>query len=145
LEARTKPRGRRGVDDSPLALLILDLDDFKGVNDGHGHQVGDAVLREAAERISAILRSTDTIARIGGDEFAVIAPRAKGEGEKKMAEPIRTAVLAGREDSETPKPSASVGWAVFPEDGGDFETLMHVADQRMLRLKRRSAQVTLGL
>jgi diguanylate cyclase (GGDEF)-like protein len=145
LEARVKPRGRRGLDQSPLALLILDLDDFKGVNDDHGHQVGDAVLREAAERVASILRSTDTIARIGGDEFAVIAPGARGEGAERMAEAIRDAVLTGREDSTTPKPTASIGWAVFPDDGRDFETLMRVADERMMRLKRRSAHVTLGL
>ena len=80
LERRTRPFGRRGLDASPLALLILDLDDFKGVNDRHGHQVGDAVLQEAAARALSVLRSTDTLARIGGDEFAIIAPGAHGDG-----------------------------------------------------------------
>jgi diguanylate cyclase (GGDEF)-like protein len=135
LAARTHPRGRRGVDESPLALLILDIDDFKGINDEHGHQVGDAVLREAATRIHAILRSTDTLARIGGDEFAVIAPGAKGEGAQRMAEAISTAVGLHESDRRGPVPTASVGWAVFPADGTDFETLMHAADERMLTLK----------
>lgn len=136
LEARTAPRGgRRGADDSPLALLLLDLDDFKGVNDRHGHQVGDAVLREAAARTYAILRSTDTLARIGGDEFAVIAPGAHGEGAQRMAEAIRTAVGLRESDAPGPVPAASVGWAVFPDDGSDYETLMRVADGRMLDLK----------
>jgi diguanylate cyclase (GGDEF)-like protein len=136
LAARTQPRGgRRDADDSPLALLILDLDDFKGVNDHHGHQVGDAVLREAAARAGSILRSTDTLARIGGDEFAVIAPGAHGEGAERMAEAIRTAVSLRGSDGRGPVPSASVGWAVFPHDGTDFETLMRAADERMLRLK----------
>ncbi len=144
LAARTNPGGRREADDSPLALLVLDLDDFKGVNDQHGHQVGDAVLCAAATRAGAILRSTDSLARIGGDEFAVIAPGAHGEGAQRMAEAIRTAVGLRESDAPGPIPSASVGWAVFPEDGGDYETLMRVADERMLELKGRSKQLALG-
>jgi diguanylate cyclase (GGDEF)-like protein len=136
LAARLGPRGgRREGDESPLALLLLDLDNFKGVNDRHGHQVGDAVLCEAAERAHSILRSTDTLARIGGDEFAVIAPGAHGEGARRMAEAIRAAVSAGQPGSRAPTPSASIGWAIFPDDGEDFETLMRVADERMLDLK----------
>jgi diguanylate cyclase (GGDEF)-like protein len=145
LSARTAPRrGRREADDSPLALLILDLDDFKGVNDQHGHQVGDAVLCRAAERAHSILRSTDTLARIGGDEFAVIAPGAHGEGARRMAEAIRTAVGVHEPGSKGPTPSASIGWAIFPKDGGDFETLMRVADERMLSRKRADSRVVLG-
>jgi diguanylate cyclase (GGDEF)-like protein len=140
LAARTAPGGRREADVSPLALMILDLDDFKGVNDRHGHQAGDAVLRTAAERAGSILRATDTLARIGGDEFAVIAPGAHGEGAERMAEAIRTAVALGGSDAGGPVPSASVGWAVFPADGTDFETLMHVADERMLELKGKRRQ-----
>jgi diguanylate cyclase (GGDEF)-like protein len=135
IAARAEPGGRRQADESPLALLVLDLDDFKGVNDRHGHQVGDAVLRQAAGRAQAMLRSTDTLARIGGDEFAVIAPGAHGEGAQRMAEAIRTAVGAREPDAPGPAPSASVGWAVFPDDGEDFETLLHAADERMLGLK----------
>lgn len=145
LEARLLPRGgRRKADESPLALLVLDLDDFKGINDEHGHQVGDAVLCEAANRAAAILRSTDTLTRIGGDEFAVIAPGAHGEGAQRMAEAIRTAVGLRESDAPGPIPSASVGWAVFPDDGRDYETLMRVADERMLELKDRSKQLALG-
>jgi diguanylate cyclase (GGDEF)-like protein len=136
LAARTDPRGgRRTADDSPLALLILDLDHFKSVNDEYGHQVGDAVLREAVARAATMLRSTDTLTRIGGDEFAVIAPAAHGEGARRMAEAIRSAVGLHEPGSDTPTATASIGWAVFPDDGEDFETLMHCADQRMLRLK----------
>ncbi len=136
LAARTLPRGgRRQADETPLALLIFDLDDFKGVNDRYGHQVGDAVLREAASRAQSMLRSTDSLARIGGDEFAIIAPGAQGENARRIAESIRTAVSAHDPGEPGPAPSASIGWAVFPEDGADFETLMHRADQRMMRLK----------
>ena len=134
LAARVDPRGRRDADDSPLAVLIFDLDDFKGINDRYGHQVGDSVLREATARARSMLRSTDSLARIGGDEFAVIAPGAQGENAQRMAESIRTAVSA-HEPGKGPTPTASIGWAVFPEDGEDFETLMHCADQRMMKLK----------
>jgi diguanylate cyclase (GGDEF)-like protein len=143
IAARTTPRGRRGIDESPLALLILDLDDFKGVNDRHGHQVGDIVLREAARRIGAILRSTDTLSRIGGDEFAVIAPGAHGEGAQRMAEAIGTAVGLHESDAPGPVPTASVGWAVFPEDGTSFESLLSAADERMLEFKRKRSKLAL--
>lgn len=136
LERRTPPFGRRELDPGPLALLILDVDDFKGVNDRHGHQVGDAVLQEVTARILSVLRSTDTLARIGGDEFAIIAPGAHGEGAARMAEAVRGAVALGDAAADLPSPSASVGWAVFPDDGQDFETLMRSADDCMLRIKR---------
>lgn len=127
---------QRGIDRTPLALLLLDLDDLKGINDNYGHPVGDAVLRQVAERAQSILRSTDTLARIGGDEFAVIAPGAHGEGARLMGEAVASAISTHYSDSGTPAPSVSVGWAVFPEDGEDFETLVRAADERMLSRKR---------
>jgi diguanylate cyclase (GGDEF)-like protein len=144
LSARAHPRhGRRDGDAGPLALLLLDLDDFKRVNDRYGHQVGDAVLVEVAARVHAILRSTDTLARIGGDEFAVIAPGARGEGARRIAEGIQAAVGVRAAGTEGPTATASIGWAVFPEDGEDFETLMRAADERMLRLKRNGSPFAL--
>jgi diguanylate cyclase (GGDEF)-like protein len=140
LERRTRRRGRREPDSSPLALLIFDLDDFKGVNDSHGHQVGDAVLQLATERVDAVLRTTDTLARIGGDEFAIIAPGTRAPGAVQLAESVRAAVGAGRPEAGVPAPSTSVGWAVFPDDGEDFESLMRLADDRMLRIKRELAR-----
>jgi diguanylate cyclase (GGDEF)-like protein len=140
IAARTRPRGgRRQADGSPLALLILDVDDFKGINDNFGHPVGDAVLCQVAERTQSMLRSTDTFARLGGDEFAIVAPGAHGESARLLAESICNAVSIHHSDSGTPAPSASVGWAIFPEDGGDFETLIRAADERMLKLKRSRA------
>jgi diguanylate cyclase (GGDEF)-like protein len=146
LVARTPPSGgRRKADQSPLALLILDLDDFKGINDNHGHPVGDAVLCEVAERAGSILRSSDTLARIGGDEFAVIAPGAHEEAARLMAEAISDAVATHYSDSGIPAPSASVGWAIFPDDGEDFETLIRAADDRMLNRKRGLERVALSV
>lgn len=144
LERRRHALGRRSDDDSPLALLLFDLDDFKGVNDKHGHQVGDAVLHKAAARAQEMLRPTDTLARIGGDEFAVIAPGAHGEGAQRMAEAIGSAVAMREPGSPAPAPSASIGWAVFPDDGHDFETLMRAADERMMNLKRQGTQLVLS-
>jgi len=144
LAARNRPRGgRREADLTPLALLIFDLDDFKGVNDHHGHQVGDTVLCEAAARARSILRSTDTLARIGGDEFAVVAPGAHGDGARRMAESIQAAISLADPGSGAPTPTASIGWAVFPEDGTDLESLMHSADERMLSFKHGGDQLAL--
>jgi diguanylate cyclase (GGDEF)-like protein len=135
LGRRAASRGRREGDGEPLALLVVDLDDFKAINDEHGHPTGDAVLAQTAQRVSAVLRSTDMLARIGGDEFAVIAPGAQGEGAERMAEAVGTAVAVGERRDGVPEPGASVGLAVFPEDGEDYETLMRAADQRLLRRK----------
>jgi diguanylate cyclase (GGDEF)-like protein len=137
LEKRSQPTGgRRKADQTPLALLIIDLDDFKGINDNYGHPVGDAVLCQVAERAESVLRSTDTFARLGGDEFAVIAPGAHGDGVRTLAKSVCDAIGTHYSDAGTPAPSASIGWAVFPEDGEDFETLIHAADERMLSSKR---------
>ncbi len=136
LAVRLRPGGGRRVDETPLALLIIDLDDFKGINDNHGHPVGDAVLCQVAERTQSTLRATDTLARIGGDEFAVVFPGADADGAKKLAEAICHAVSTHYSDAGTPAPSTSIGWAVFPEDGRDFEALIRAADGRMLRRKR---------
>ena len=133
-----------GADKRPLGLLLLDLDDLKGINDNHGHPVGDAVLQQVAERAQSILRSTDTIARIGGDEFAVIAPGAHGEGARLLGEAVRSAIGTHYSDAGTPAPSVSVGWAVFPEDGEDFASLIRAADQRMLSSKRAGRAVSVA-
>jgi diguanylate cyclase (GGDEF)-like protein len=139
LGARSRPSGgRRKTDESLLALLILDLDDFKGINDTYGHPVGDAILCEVAERAQSMLRSSDTLARIGGDEFAIVAPGAHGEAVRNLAHSVCAAVSTQYSDAGIPSPSASVGWAVFPADGHDFETLMNAADRRMLSRKRSS-------
>jgi diguanylate cyclase (GGDEF)-like protein len=137
IAARSHPRGgRRKGDGRPLALLILDLDDFKAINDNHGHPVGDAILRQVAERAQSMLRSSDTLARIGGDEFAIVAPGVPGDAVHNLARSICDAVSTQYSDASIPSPSASIGWAIYPEDGCDFEALLRAADERMLSRKR---------
>ena len=136
LAARVDPRaGRRLGDGEPFALLVFDLDDFKAINDDYGHPVGDAVLRQTAQRAGSVLRSTDLLARIGGDEFAVIAPGSHGEGASRMGEAMATAIAHQTPGSKVPAPKVSLGVAVFHEDGESFEELLRRADQRLLRAK----------
>jgi diguanylate cyclase (GGDEF)-like protein len=135
---RAGPNGRRSADAEPLGLLIVDLDDFKSINDVHGHQIGDAVLRGAASRMAAVLRGTDTLARIGGDEFAIIAPGADEEGASRLSERVAAAVASARPQSGLPVPRASIGWSVFPDDARSIETLLHAADERLLDIKHRA-------
>jgi diguanylate cyclase (GGDEF)-like protein len=140
LTARVDPQGAGGEPTGePFALLVLDLDDFKAINDDYGHQTGDAVLRGAAGRTRAVLRSTDTLARLGGDEFAVIAPGVHSGNVQRFAEGVSNSIAAHEPGSRTPTPRASLGVAVFPKDGEDYETLMRTADHRLLRQKSRGS------
>ena len=121
-----------------IALLYIDLDKFKKVNDEMGHEAGDLLLREVAERLRSCLRRTDSIARIGGDEFAVImsSPQEKLLPEvvaKKIVESVRRPYKIY--DMEVDYISASIGVGVFPEDAADPEGLIKIADSAMYRAK----------
>jgi len=100
------------------------------------------VLRQTAERVHGILRSTDLLARIGGDEFAVLAPGSHGEGAARMGEAIAAAIAEREPGSRTPAPRASLGLAVFPGDGESFEELLRCADQRLLRVKSNGSHLS---
>jgi two-component system, cell cycle response regulator len=91
--AREAARFRRFGD--PMGLLMIDIDHFKSINDTHGHDIGDIVLREVARRLAGLLRDTDTIGRLGGEEFAVILPRTDAEGARAVADRLLHA-LRGR-------------------------------------------------
>ena len=121
-----------------LALLYLDLDGFKAVNDTHGHEAGDDLLIQTGERLTKILRKSDTMARLGGDEFAVILAETGEEA----------AALVGRKIIEdlgrpfrlkaaTVSIGASVGIAVFPDHGDSEEALLKNADKAMYQSKAK--------
>lgn len=126
--------------DSTLALLFLDINDFKGINDVHGHAVGDRVLCVIARRLEGCVRGTDTVARMGGDEFTVLLTDLQSETAacEKMAQIL--AVMSeplGPEFGGLKMPSCSIGVAFYPADGEDADTLLSHADDDMYRIKRR--------
>ncbi|HYI17502.1 MAG TPA: EAL domain-containing protein [Solirubrobacteraceae bacterium] len=113
----------------PLVLMIVDLDDFKAVNDTLGHAYGDRLLQEVAGRLGGALRPSDTLARLGGDEFAVLLPGAgTGEGEMLATRLVGTLDQPFVLDGMVLNVRASVGFAVHPEHGSDPEDLLRRAD-----------------
>jgi diguanylate cyclase (GGDEF)-like protein len=122
-----------------VALLMVDVDHFKRVNDTHGHPAGDEVLREVARRLNTGHRDQDLVARFGGEEFALVLPDATREGATSVAERLRVRV------AEAPIPAGegvqvtvtvSVGMAIFPGDGGDPAALTAAADRALYAAKR---------
>jgi diguanylate cyclase (GGDEF)-like protein/PAS domain S-box-containing protein len=128
--------GRR--DRRPVALVMLDLDRFKLVNDTFGHAVGDVVLKEFAARLTARLRTTDTAARLGGDEFAWILPGVADRAAAARLVRRRLPTLNGslsidRERIEIP---VSAGMALYPDDGDNVDKLIRQADLALYSAKR---------
>ena len=119
-----------------LALLFIDLDGFKEVNDTLGHQLGDELLRQAARRISSALRASDTVARLGGDEFAVLLPKmAESSAAGLVAEKILQLLSEPYDlEGKLVYVTGSIGIAVYPQDGTD-STLLSYADQAMYAAK----------
>ncbi len=122
-----------------VALLFLDLDRFKGVNDTFGHAVGDEVLRSIAARLRDHLREGDTVARIGGDEFALLMPGIhSAENIVKIASKLNEVVrLPLRVGSSEVFVSASVGVSMYPDDGRDADSLLRNSDAAMYVAKER--------
>ncbi len=119
------------------ALLYLDLDRFKEINDIYGHSVGDIVLVQAAERIVAETRDSDTVSRLGGDEFVIVMPHADSESQvrtkaTRLLERLSESFSVRGDDHFV---SASIGIVLFPEDGDSVETLLKNADAAMYRAK----------
>jgi diguanylate cyclase (GGDEF)-like protein/hemerythrin-like metal-binding protein/PAS domain S-box-containing protein len=122
-----------------FALLMLDLDGFKSINDRHGHDAGDRVLQRIAARLLATLRETDSIARIGGDEFAVLLPMLKARGDAmtvadRLVDLARQPISLGQFQV---KVGASVGIAVYPEHANTVDHLLAAADSALYEAKRR--------
>jgi diguanylate cyclase (GGDEF)-like protein len=134
LEVLTRASGCGG---GPLALIYLDLDRFKEINDTFGHGAGDKVLQYVAAQISASVRRTDAVARIGGDEFVIVLPGVGDRGEAaRIADIVMAAIsqpvdVGGRELLV----GASLGISICPTDAGDTDALLKIADESMYRVK----------
>lgn len=123
-----------------MALLFLDNDGFKQVNDTYGHAAGDVLLAEVARRVQAQLRPGDLAARLGGDEFAVVmAPVATLPDAEAMAARLGQAIAAPLRLASGGElhPAASIGVALFPQQGSDMEALLRAADVAMYHVKGR--------
>lgn len=120
-----------------LAVMFIDIDNFKNINDTLGHDVGDELLREVARRLSASVRGHDTIARQGGDEFIVLLEELEGQsGAARAAQKILDALRSAFEVGGTKQHvSGSIGIALYPDDGKDSQTLMKNADTAMFHSK----------
>lgn len=122
-----------------FALLYIDLDKFKIINDTKGHTFGDKILREAALRLSQAIRHSDTIARIGGDEFVVLLEEiAEKQNISRMAEMIiKTLNKEFVIDNASFEISCSIGIAIYPDDGTTTDSLLTAADNAMYRAKNK--------
>lgn len=120
-----------------LSLIMLDLDNFKTLNDTYGHQCGDAVLQEAAQKVQTFLRLSDFFGRYGGEEFAIILPETNLEGAQEVAERIRAGVelhIVSYQDKKIPI-SISVGVSRVDENDKRYEDLIRKADEAMYKAK----------
>jgi diguanylate cyclase (GGDEF)-like protein len=117
-----------------FAVLALDLDGFKAVNDRFGHQAGDEVLREIAWALQRAVRDQDTLVRLGGDEFCVLAPESAYADAERLSDRLRNAVRGAVEGVD--RLDVSVGYAVFPDEGTTPEALMAHADAAAIDAKR---------
>jgi len=116
------------LENQPLTIIMIDLDKFKALNDQFGHIVGDEALRLVAEHLTQLVRTQDTVARYGGDEFTIICPGLSGEGAKSMVNRLKTSIPPmGIE--------LSLGIATYPFDGKNAKELLDHADRLMYRDK----------
>jgi diguanylate cyclase (GGDEF)-like protein len=140
LEALEREHSRAARGGTPLAVIMLDLDHFKRVNDTYGHLAGDAVLRQTAKRMQAVVRSYDLVGRFGGEEFLIVLPGTSGANAAQLAERLRAAVAHEpvSQDLLRIPVTASLGvGASGPEPSGDPQTLIRVADEALYRAKER--------
>jgi diguanylate cyclase (GGDEF)-like protein len=133
--AQEVARAHRG--ERPFALISYDLDGFKEVNDTWGHTAGDVALRVVAQRSRDAVRASDTVGRLGGDEFLAILPETSLEGALQVAEKLRASLANPYAvGAAAASMSASLGVALFPAHGSDGEALLHAADAALYAAKR---------
>ena len=125
---------RHARESRSFAVVMLDLDGFKLLNDRFGHAAGDELLCDVASSLSHAVRGQDTVARIGGDEFCVLAPETNGYGIPRLTNRIGRAVAGATAGVET---RACLGVSIFPDDGETAAALLHAADGRLLDAKRQ--------
>jgi diguanylate cyclase (GGDEF)-like protein len=123
-----------------FALVMVDLDGFKALNDRFGHDAGDELLCDVADGLLAGLRAQDTVSRLGGDEFCILAPDTDPGGVSALAGRITQAVARASAGVEVVR--ASVGIALFPQDGRSVDELLRTADQRLFAAKRARRERT---
>jgi diguanylate cyclase (GGDEF)-like protein len=128
----------------PFGLLLMDIDGLKRINDSHGHQAGDRVLMQVAMSLRRSIRSVDTAARIGGDEFCVLLPQQDLKSAAKLAARLATAVEEEVATPGDPPVTMSIGVAASPEHGHDAEALIDTADRAMYRAKAAGEGIALG-
>ena len=120
-----------------MTLMFLDIDHFKNINDTLGHSIGDQLLMAVAARLKASLREQDTLSRLGGDEFILLLPDTDQEGARQVAcKLLAAAAQPSQIDQHELVNTISIGIAIYPQDGEDFETLSKNADTAMYRIKR---------
>ena len=137
LRASLAAARHEGTPAAPLALLLLDLDRFKWINDTRGHHTGDATLARVADLLRGVVRQTDTVARLGGDEFAILLPGAEAAGATAVARAIRAALDAPLIiEGQALTVGVSVGIALSPTHGAAVEILFRHADVAMYAAKR---------
>jgi two-component system cell cycle response regulator len=123
----------------PLSLMMTDIDHFKAVNDTHGHQAGDDVLKEIGKRLRANVRPTDVVCRTGGEEFVVLMPNTPGDLACAAAERIRKAVAAEEfpvlGGSQSLRITVSAGVSTLQGEGDTIDDLMHRADTALYQAK----------
>ena len=136
IERTTKELRRNG---GSVSILFLDVDDMKRVNDTHGHQAGDRLLRELAALLGESCRDSDIVARYGGDEFVVLMPATDDEGARRVGRKIEEAIVARNASAGGAVGlSASLGMHTVGE--ADIDDLLHEADRRMYAMKRGRAR-----
>ena len=126
---------RAGRYQHPFSVCAIDLDNFKAVNDTHGHLVGDEVLKHVARTLRTNTRSTDTVARLGGDEFVILFPETDGASAREVLETVRTHLLEAMEQHGWPV-TFSIGAVTFERPAPSVQSVIKAADDLMYEVKR---------